>query len=245
MPVTINGTTGITDADGGTVLSSADIATQAEAQAGTDNTKLMTPLRVSQVPSKYTRYQLFTASGTFNTPAGVTEGFVVVVGGGGGGAGGPNGTTAGGAGGLGGVAVGILSLSGSMAVTVGAGGAGTNANANGAAGSSSVFSTLTATGGGAGLTVGSNGADGSGSGTGLLSSPPLGSLANVLQFVCVPALVNVVTQSGTRQRGASLTAAIPYSLTSTLLPGSGGAGEGSDIANNAAGGVDGAVFIFY
>lgn len=49
MPVTINGTTGITDADGGTVISSADIASQAEAQAGTDNTKVMTPLRVAQV----------------------------------------------------------------------------------------------------------------------------------------------------------------------------------------------------
>ena len=32
----------------GTVLSNADLATQAEAEAGTDNTKLMTPLRVEQ-----------------------------------------------------------------------------------------------------------------------------------------------------------------------------------------------------
>lgn len=48
MPVTINGTTGIVDADGGSVLSSADIASQAEAQTGTDNTKVVTPLRVAQ-----------------------------------------------------------------------------------------------------------------------------------------------------------------------------------------------------
>ena len=48
MPVTINGSTGITDVDGGTVVSTADFATQAEAQAGTDNTKLMTPLRTAQ-----------------------------------------------------------------------------------------------------------------------------------------------------------------------------------------------------
>jgi hypothetical protein len=48
MPITLNGTTGITDADGGTVLSTADFASQAEAEAGTDNTKLMTPLRTDQ-----------------------------------------------------------------------------------------------------------------------------------------------------------------------------------------------------
>lgn len=48
MPVTINGTSGITDADGGTVFSTADIASQAQAEAGTDNTTVMTPLRVEQ-----------------------------------------------------------------------------------------------------------------------------------------------------------------------------------------------------
>lgn len=48
MPIVLNGTSGITDADGGTVLSTADIATQAEAEAGTDNTKVMTPLRADQ-----------------------------------------------------------------------------------------------------------------------------------------------------------------------------------------------------
>lgn len=48
MPVTINGSTGITDADGGTVLSSADISSQAQAEAGTDNATVMTPLRVDQ-----------------------------------------------------------------------------------------------------------------------------------------------------------------------------------------------------
>jgi len=48
MPITLNGTTGITDVDGGTVLSTTDLATQAEAEAGTNNTKLMTPLRTKQ-----------------------------------------------------------------------------------------------------------------------------------------------------------------------------------------------------
>lgn len=48
MSVVINGTTGITDADGGTVLSTADIASQVQAEAGTDNATLMTPLRTEQ-----------------------------------------------------------------------------------------------------------------------------------------------------------------------------------------------------
>ncbi len=47
MAITLNGTTGITDADGGTVLNTNDLASQAQAQAGTDNTTLMTPLRVA------------------------------------------------------------------------------------------------------------------------------------------------------------------------------------------------------
>ena len=48
MAITLNGTSGITDADGGTVFSSADIASLAQAQAGTDNTTVMTPLRTAQ-----------------------------------------------------------------------------------------------------------------------------------------------------------------------------------------------------
>lgn len=46
MPVVIDGSAGITDADGGTVLSTADIASQVQAEAGTDNTTVMTPLRL-------------------------------------------------------------------------------------------------------------------------------------------------------------------------------------------------------
>ena len=53
MSVVINGTTGITDADGGTVLSTADIASQAQAEAGTDNATVMTPLRTVQAGDQY------------------------------------------------------------------------------------------------------------------------------------------------------------------------------------------------
>jgi hypothetical protein len=48
MAITLNGSTGITDADGGTVLNTNDFASQAQAEAGTNNTTLMTPLRVQQ-----------------------------------------------------------------------------------------------------------------------------------------------------------------------------------------------------
>lgn len=48
MAITLNGSTGITDADGGTVLNTNDFASQAQAQAGTDNTTVMTPLRSAQ-----------------------------------------------------------------------------------------------------------------------------------------------------------------------------------------------------
>ena len=67
MSVVIDGTTGITDADGGTVLSSADIASQAQAEAGTDNTVLMTPLRVAQAVTSDIASQAQAEAGTDNT----------------------------------------------------------------------------------------------------------------------------------------------------------------------------------
>jgi len=68
MPVTINGTTGITDFDGGVVLSTTDIASQVEAEAGTDNTKIMTPLRVSQAVNVKTFTSKLTVSLNTVTP---------------------------------------------------------------------------------------------------------------------------------------------------------------------------------
>ncbi|CAB4138431.1 hypothetical protein UFOVP330_49 [uncultured Caudovirales phage] len=51
----------------GTVLSTADLATQAEAQAGSDNTKLMTPLRVSEAIASDLASQAEAEAGTDNT----------------------------------------------------------------------------------------------------------------------------------------------------------------------------------
>lgn len=162
MSITIDGTNGITqsgpskanaylDAAGGNTATINSVlvalASQAQAQAGTDNTTLMTPLRASQAISALgglggVNIQAFTASGTYTPTSGYKWGIAFVTGGGGGGY---NGT--GGAGAAGGTAIKVFDLValGSVSVTVGAGG-----NA-GVAGGSSIISTVTATGGSQGL----------------------------------------------------------------------------------------------
>jgi hypothetical protein len=69
MAITIDGSAGITDADGGAVLSTADIASQAQAEAGTSNTTLMTPLRAAEAIAALTPpggTQTFTATGSLS-----------------------------------------------------------------------------------------------------------------------------------------------------------------------------------
>lgn len=221
------------------------IASQAEAEAGTNNTKLTTPLRVAQAiaalaqtATPFKNFQAFAASGTWAVPAGVTSAYVIVVGGGCGGAevsGSNRGGTAGG------LAANVLSVSGSIAVTVGAGSAGSNGGSVVAAGSSS-FSTLSATGG-------QPTADGVGSGSGVLSDASLFTLAvavampNAILTTAFPTLA----QRSARPRAASSTAALAYSLTGAYTPGAAGSSEsGSSPGNSdATGGVGGAVFIFW
>jgi hypothetical protein len=154
-----------------------ELATTAEAEAGTNNTKAMTPLRVAQATlGRLVSVQVFTTSGTWTKPSGVTSVLVKVVGGGGGGGG--VGTTAGemasGGGGAGGYSIEFIDVSGtsSETVTVGAGGAGGVGAANGSTGGTSSFGAYcSATGGSGGTTPGasagvpgSGGAGGSGSG---------------------------------------------------------------------------------
>ncbi len=111
--------------------------------------------------------QVFTSSGTFTIPSGVTKVKVTVVGGGGGSAGTADGNSGGGGGG-GGVAfkwLTSLTPTNTITVTVGAGGtAGTSGPGNGGAGGNSsvasgtqTITTVTANGGGAGLAGGTNG----------------------------------------------------------------------------------------
>ena len=127
-----------------------------------------------------TSTQVFTSSGTWTKPSGITKVKVIVIGGGGGGGGGTNNYYAGGGGGGGGTAIEIIDVSSvsSVSVTIGGGGAGAAAGSGGGAGStgstgvtSSFGSYCSATGGvgGAGQPGGSpwiglGGAGGSGSG---------------------------------------------------------------------------------
>jgi len=97
--------------------------------------------------------QVFTSSGTWTKPSGITKVKVYVIGGGGGGGGGDSGPQAGSGGGAGGGAMEIIDVSSvsSVTVTVGAGGSG-NSNAAGSNGATSSFgSYCSATGGTGGV----------------------------------------------------------------------------------------------
>lgn len=110
----------------------------------------------------FSNLQVFTSSGTFTIPAGITKVKATVVGGGGGGGGG----NYGGGGGGGGTAIKIISgltPGGTVSVTVGAAGAGVY-DANGTSGGTSSFGAYcSASGGGAGLRYSNGGAGGIGS----------------------------------------------------------------------------------
>jgi hypothetical protein len=239
MTILLNGGTGITVPEG---------ASQAQAEAGNDNTVLMTPLRVAQAIAKlgfgYKNAVIFSASGVFNTPAGVTEAFAYVVGGGGGG-GGTTTTTPGGNGGWGGLSLGLIPVSGAMTVTVGAGGVGTNDAAIGGAGGTSSFGTLSATGGAGGATGNSGGAAGAnGAGSGGLNA---GTSVNSAIFA-VPFVANLdVLKAFAKGSGnpASNIAAVPFDINGTLAPGAASRGELVSGNVSAAGGVGGVVIICY
>lgn len=140
------------------------MATQAEAEAGTDNTRPMTPLRVAQAVAALAAgsdYQVFTASGTWTKPSGYSATSLVIVDmwGGGGGGGNSTGTSASANGGCGGGYYGFVTTLGELgateAVVVGAGGA-AGVGAAGTAGGNSTFDGKTAQGGPGGLVSGTD-----------------------------------------------------------------------------------------
>jgi hypothetical protein len=264
---TLTAGTGITVTNGtgaaGNPTVAADLATQAEAEAGTDNTSLMTPLRTAQAiaatPSELLNNMSVQTSGTsFTVPAGVTTLFVVAVGGGGGGGSGytiRSGSTPGGTGGVGGLAASKLTVTPGSAITytIGAGGAGSN-SASGVAGGTTTCGSISCTGGARGLSGSSgaprDGANGVGSGGNLTNEADVTKLSDVFAMLPLSSniLVNgteIATQKEFRSRAVSSTAAILYSMTGTLLPGAGGEGEATGSSSDAAGGVSGCVLFIY
>lgn len=239
---------------GGTTLSA--IATQAQAEAGTDNATLMTPLRTAQAIAVLAGLQnisIQTSGTSFTIPAGVTSLYVLAAGGGGGGSNNVTtrggGTTPGGTGGTGGFVASQHTVTPGSTITyaVGAGGAGNNTG-NGTAGGTTTVSTLSLTAtGGAGAVGTAGGANGTGSG-GTLLNGEVSKAALILSLLALgsPVVDNAVTISNQvtqRPGGASLAAAIAYTAGGTNLFGAGGQGEVA--TNTAAGGVGGAVVFMY
>lgn len=132
-------------------------ASQAEAEAGTDNAKMMTPLRAAQAIAALgglggVNIQGFISSGTYTPTSGYKYALMFATGGGRGG----GGTGSGSSGGPGGIAgdtcISLFSLSGMAAqtVSIGAGGTGTTSSAGNTGGNTSVGSLIVAKGGGSG-----------------------------------------------------------------------------------------------
>jgi hypothetical protein len=209
---------GIT-ADG--TISGAIIATQVEAEAGSSNTKLMTPLRVEQLLafSALAGANLVVGNPPSYIPtAGMKGCLVIATGGGGGGAGADGGDSASGAGGGGGGAGGTAiryytaaEIGANAAITIGAGGSG-GSGTDGAAGSNGGTTTFTPVGTGTVLSAGGG------------NSGQLGGFPTV----------------GQQAQGGL--GALPTGGQFNLSGGDGGGGAGDDVAEIAFGGVGGSSF---
>ena len=239
------------------------IASQAEAEAGTNNTNLMTPLRTAQAITALAGLQnidVRTTTGSFTVPSGVTRLYIFAVGGGGGGGGAaqmssaPGTQYSGGGGGIGGGALSSIPVTpgASISYTIGAGGVGTNTtSANGTNGGTTTVDTISCTGGvgGFGATTSSDGfegANGTGSGGNLANNVYTDSLTKLtLGLPILDDVFSIQSQRVRRLNGTSLTAAIDYSFAGANGMGVGGSGESTTTSSNASGGVGGAVVFMY
>lgn len=216
MTVSISGTTGIDTiadntvtaakiASGAVDLTSSDVTgVLPQANGGTGSTSLS-----SGLPGFST--VLFTSSGSWSVPSGVTRARVTVIGGGGAGAnfGGQNG-------GYGGVAIAyVTGISGTITITVGAGG-----TSNGSGGTSSFGSYVSATGGAGASST---------NGIGTVTTGTALRTGNASQG-------SFIFPSG-GSSNTSQQSAYPYTTSSTLQPGSNGNQFGSGTGYAGVGGI--------
>ena len=189
----------------------------------------------SQTPG-FSRIQVFSASGTFTVPAGVTKIKGRVVGGGAGGSGGNGTTSCGGGGGAGGYTEGIFTVTPGavITITVGIGGAGAASGANSTAGATSSIGALaSATGGGA--TFVSGGVNGVGGGVPGIGS---GGAVNISggngNDGSAASAANGTGSGGASAFGGGGRAGSGAGVAG-LSPGSGGGGAYSSAGSGAAG----------
>lgn len=234
-------------------IEAVTLASQPEAEAGVNNTNVMTPLRTKQAidAQRALGSQTFTSSGTFNKPSGASYFFIECIGGGGGGANSASSSTNR-AGGGGGAYVSDVfpsaALAASTPITVGASGAG-GASGGSTSGSSGGFSTfgalVRASGGGGGTNavsgqagIGLVGADGISlfAGAGATDVSAVGQ--NTIAGGAGGGASGINTGGGTSERhGAGGTGNNTLNVKggNGIAPGGGGGGSG-----NNGGGGDGA-----
>ena len=206
------------------------------------------------ISSGFTRFSLFTASGTFNAPADAGAAVVLYTGGGGGGA---KDATFGGPGNGGDAGIGIkfidLTPSSANAIVIGAGGNGVSANyAYGTSGGSTTCFGLTATGG-AGGTYGVDGADGTAASVFPTDRYNLGTAYNAVDASNPDDKDLITTLQAQSPANTTTVAAVVYVEANDLQAGRGGVkgqrrttNDGTVTENtNSTGGVGGFVAIWY
>lgn len=230
------------------------VPTAPTAALGTNTTQLSTcefvqnAITASVSPPVVAFREIFTASGTWTCPAGVTKVHAVVVGGGGGGAAQYSTSGAGGDGGWGGVGWGVIDVvpGTEYTVTVGAGGAAAGStgynSGYGVAGGSSSFGTITATGGSGGSygsgSAGTTAASGSASGTGLVAA------FTAAAGHCPAPLNGLTTRPWSSTTGNTSFSGIAFSVGAKYAAGAQGLGEDGAGPYDPTPGTGGAVMIW-
>lgn len=190
---------------------------------------------IGAIPSAYTgaNIEVFTSSGSWTVPDGITTATITVIGGGGAGGLGVVGSGEGGDGGVGGLAIAYCTnLSGSLSITVGAGG-----NANGGSGGTS---SVTGTGASISSTGGSGGTNASGGGPGVDGSNGTGTVTTGTSIRTGNVTIPNFTNADSSRVATAGTSGVVWSANSIYSAGARGL---SRAAGNGAGGVGGVVVI--